>query len=112
MFVKYSKKKGEFFRRAVNLNGTYLVQEYDKIVAYAQLIRYVHASKKSERPDIPVYDVIVAGGEDADKVLRFLKRFIVNSEKWEGQQFAKRKYLVNHVETFDDVRFSINKRRI
>lgn len=112
MFVKYSKKKGEFFRRAVNLNGTYLVQEYDKIVAYAQLVRYVHANKKSERPDVPVYDVEVVNGEGADKVLRSLKRFIISSEKWEGQKFARREYLVNHVENFDDVRFSINKKRI
>jgi len=94
MFVRFTKRNGNpnrVYRRAVAINGTYLVQEGNDIVAYAYLSNK-HALKMGTEKK-PIYKCFIIGnGDKCADVERYIKRFIGNSAKWENETYKKRVY--------------------
>lgn len=94
MFVRFSKRSGNpnrVYRRAVAINGTYLVQDGNDIVAYAYLSNQL--ALKMGREKNPIYKCVIIGdGDKCADVERYLKRFIGNSAKWENETYKKRVY--------------------
>lgn len=94
MFVRFTKRNGNpnrVYRRAVAINGTYLVQEGNDIVAYAYLSN--KTSLQMGTAKCPVYRCVIIGdGDKCADVERYLKRFIGNSAKWENETYKKRVY--------------------
>lgn len=93
LFVRFFKRCGDAtkdlnksksyrsYRRAVCVGNTYLVQDGDKIVAYA----YFDGDK---------FNILVVDCENTQDYVRYTKRFIGNSATWTGRQYKKRKYNV------------------
>lgn len=94
MFVRLTKKNGNpnrVYCRAVAINGTYLVQEGNNIVAYAYLTNKTNLQMRTAK--CPVYRcVIIGNGDKCAKVERYIKRFIRNSAKQENETYKKRVY--------------------
>ena len=92
MFVRFSKRSGnpeneKNYRRAVAINGTYLVQEGENIVAFGRL------KHNSDRD----YKIWVVDCDHTTELERYIKRFIGNSAKWEKQPSIRRKYNVIYI---------------
>jgi len=94
MFVRFTKRNGNpnrVYRRAVAINGTYLVQEGNNIVAYAYLSNKTNLQMGTAK--CPVYRCVIIGdGDKCADVERYIKRFIGNSAKWENETYKKRVY--------------------
>ena len=112
MFVRFTKRGGNpnrVYRRAVAINGTYLVQEGDKIVAYARLKNRCNLKDGTDK--YPVYKCFIVGdGDKTTEVERYLKRFIGNSAKWENETYKRRVYECIGVtqDALDDSDFKID----
>ena len=62
MFVRFTKRNGNpnrVYRRAVAINGTYLVQEGNNIVAYAYLSNKTNLQMGTAK--CPVYRCVIIG---------------------------------------------------
>ena len=93
MFVRFTKRKGSpdvIYRRAVAINGTYLVQEGDEIVAYAILTNQVRLLECDDK--YPKYRIWVMECDHTEELERYVKRFIGNSAKWEQENYKRRFY--------------------
>ena len=98
MFVRFTKRKGNpdvVYRRAVAINGTYLVQEGDDIVAYAMLRN--REKVESGEDKYPMYRIWVVVCNHTSELERYVKRFIGNSGKWEHEDYKRRIYNVTYV---------------
>lgn len=93
MFVRFTKRSGDpnrVYRRAVAINGTFLVQHGDKIVAYARCEN--KNALKDNTDKCPIYKIWVSS--DDEELIRYVKRFIGNSAKWENENYKRRIYQV------------------
>lgn len=107
MFVRFSKRNGSSeneknYRRAAAINNTYLVQEGKNIVAFG----YLKNNSSTE------YKIWVVDCDHTSELERYIKRFIVNSIKWENSSSigcTRRKYEVLYIgqEEMDEHKFSI-----
>lgn len=111
MFVRFTKRKGSpdvIYRRAVAINGTYLIQEGDDIVAYAMLRN--REKVESGEDKYPMYRIWVVDCNHISELERYVKRFIGNSGKWEHEDYRRRIYNVTYVEKegfFNSSRFKV-----
>ena len=93
MFVRFTKRGGDpnrVYRRAVAINGTYLIQNGDEIVAYARCEN--KNALKDNADKYPIYKIWVSSGDE--ELVRYVKRFIGNSAKWENENYKRRMYKV------------------
>lgn len=109
MFVRFTKTAGNpnrNYRRAVAINGTFLVQEANKILAYAELYNVSELETLIER--VPHYRIWCLNCENKAEIERYIKRFIGNSCKWEGNtKYKRRRYSIVYVDDFDINHFGI-----
>ena len=107
MFVRFSKRNSSSeneknYRRAASIGNTYLVQEGKNIVAFGRL----------KRNSSTEYKIWVVDCDHTSELERYIKRFIVNSIKWENSSSigcTRRKYEVLYIgqEEMNKHKFSI-----
>ncbi len=93
MFVRLTKISEGNYRKVLALGNSYLIQDNDKIVAYGKM------NWQGQKNACKLY---VLDDENKEYNIAYIKRFICHSNKWQGGDKIRRKYIINHVNSLNE----------
>ena len=98
MFVRLTKISKDKYRKVLALGNSYLIQDDDKIVVYG---------KMNWQGNKNVCKLYVLDDENKYYNIAYIKRFICHSNKWQGGDKIRRKYVINYVTSISENDLSI-----